>query len=152
MNFLKNANPMGAVADFRAVFRQAGANRWWITLLALAITLGLFSTMAWEVWYKPPPKPTITWITSYEPGRSDAEIVASNIANQKRKDALAAEQAKREDEVRKIYSKIGAMSGMDVAEAERKAAAERAAAEVKRQREQAEALARVRQSELARQR
>ncbi len=130
-------------------FAQAGANRWWITLVALAITVGLFSTLAWEVWYKPPPKPDVTWITSYEPGRSDAEIVASNIANQKRKDAMAAEQAKREEEVRKIYSKIGAMSGIDVAEAERKAAAERAAAETKRRREQAEAMERVRQSELA---
>jgi hypothetical protein len=149
MNFLKNANPVGAIADFREVFRSAGNNRWWIAIVAFAITIGLFSTMAWEVWYKPPPKPEVTWITSYAPDRTEAEIVASNIANQKRKDALAAEQAKREEEVRNIYRKIGAASGMDVAKVEREAAAERAAAETKRKREQAEALERLRQSELA---
>lgn len=149
MNFLKNANPMGALADFREVVRQSGRNSWWIALVALSITGGLFSVMAWETWYKPPAKPTINWITTFDQDRSDAEIVASNIENQRRKDELAAEQAKREAEVRAIYKRIGAASGIDVAETERKAAAERAAAEVKRKREQAEAMARVRQSELA---
>ena len=152
MNFLKNANPAGAIADFRQVFRDAGRNRWWISLVAIVITTGLFSSLAWEVWYKPPLKPTITYITTFDPNRTDAEIAASNRENQKRKDALAAEQAKREEDVRKIYSKLGAMSGMDVAKIEREAAAERAATEARRQREQAEALERLKQSELAGQR
>ena len=149
MNFLKNVNPVGAIADFRDVVRASGSNSWWITLVALAITTGLFSLIAKDVWYKPPPKPEITWITTFAPDRTEAEIVASNIANQKRKDALAADQAKREEEVRNIYKKIGQASGMDVQATERQAAAERAAAEAKRKREQAEALERLRQSELA---
>jgi hypothetical protein len=152
MNFLKNANPAGAIADFRDVFHQAGRNRWWITLIAVSITVGLFSTLALESWRKPPAKPTIVYITTLDPNRSDAEIRASNLENQRRKDALAAQQEQREAEVRAIYRKLGAMSGMDVAKAEREAAAERAAAAAQRKREQAEALERVRQSELAGQR
>jgi len=152
MNFLKNVNPVGAIADFRQVYQSAGSNRWWIGLVAISITAGLFSSLGWEVWYKPPAKPTITYITTFEPGRSEAEILATNLENQKRKDMLAAEQAKREEEARAIYKKLGSMSGMDVAKIEAEAAAERAAAAAKRQREQIEALERVKQSELAGQR
>lgn len=152
MSFFKNVNPVGAIADFRHVYREAGSNRWWIALAAISITAGLFSSLGWEVWYKPPAKPTITYITTFDPDRSEAEILASNLANQKRKDVLAAEQAKREEEVRGIYKKLGTMSGMDVAKVEREANAERAAAAAKRQREQAQALERLKQSELAAQR
>lgn len=152
MNPFKHANPAGAVADFRAAFRQAGKKRWWLILVAAAITSLLFSSFLVQTWYGPPAKPEITWITSYEPGRTEAEIAATNIANQKRKDAFAADQARREEEVREIYRKLGRASGMDVDTVDREAKAERAAAEAKRKREQAEVLERVRQAELAKQR
>jgi hypothetical protein len=152
MNPFKHANPAGAVADFRAAFRQAGKKRWWLILLAGSITAFLFSSFLLQTWYGPPAKPEVTWITSFEPGRTDAEIVASNIENQKRKDAYAAELAKREEEVREIYRKLGRASGMDVDSVDAEAKAERAAAAAKRKREQAEALERVRQAELAKQR
>jgi hypothetical protein len=152
MSFLKYANPTGAIADFRQAFRQAGKKRWWLILVAAAITAFLFSSFLMQTWYGPPAKPEITWITSYEPGRTNAEIVASNIENQKRKDAFAAEQAKREEEVREIYRKLGRASGMDVDTVDAEAKAERAAATAKRKREQAEVLERVRQAELAKQR
>jgi hypothetical protein len=53
--------------------------------------------------------------------------MASNIANQKRKDRLAAEQAQREEDVREIYKTIGRVSGMDVDAIEAKAKADREA-------------------------
>ena len=149
MNFLKNADPVGAIADFRAVYREAGANRWWIAALASTITFVLFAGLGWKVWYKAPPKPEIIWITTYAPDRTEAEVIASNIENQKRKDRLAAEQAVREEAARKVYRTIGKMSGMDTEAIEKKAAAERAVAEAKRKREQVEALERLRQSDLA---
>ena len=152
MNPFKHANPAGAVADFRAAFRQAGKKRWWLILVAAAITSVLFSSFLVQTWYGPPAKPEITWIESFEPGRTEAEIAASNIENQKRKDALAADQARREEEVREIYRKLGRASGIDVETADREGKAERAAAEAKRKREQTEFLERVRQAELAKQR
>lgn len=127
MSYWHNINPVGAVADFRAVFQQAGRNRWRFAFLAALTTLGIFSIMVQESWKKPRPKAEITYITSWRADRSDAEIIATNIANQKRKEARAAEQAQREEAVRNIYKKIGRASGMDVDGIEKQAEADRAA-------------------------
>ena len=127
-NLFRNAvSPRGMVEDFMEVFRQAGDNRWRIGLAAAACTFGLFSLM-WqeEVRGKPKP-PEVTFITVWPPHRTEAEIIASNIANQRRKERLAAEQAKREEDVRNIYKAIGRASGMDVDAIERRARAEQAA-------------------------
>jgi hypothetical protein len=145
----RNASPTGAIGDFIAVYKQAGRNRWWVAILAALTTVGVFSIMAGENWIGPRPKPKVTWITTFAPDRSEAEIVASNIANQKRKDALAAEQARREAEVRALYEKIGQYSGVDVEAAKKQGEAERAAAAAKLKAEQAEALRKAREAELA---
>ena len=123
----RQANPRGAIADFRAVYEQAGRNRWRFAALALAMTVGTFSVMWQEEARGLPRPPTVTYISSWSSDRSDAEIIATNKANQIRKDRLAAEQAKREEEVRQIYKTLGRASGMDVEAIEQKAMAERAA-------------------------
>lgn len=127
--YWRNVNPVGAIADFRTVYEQAGRNRWRFALAALAVTAGIFSIMWQEEVRGPPPRPKVTFITSWRADRTDAEILASNIANQKRKDRLAAEQAQRDAEVRGIYKAIGRASGMDVDAIEAKARADRAAEE-----------------------
>lgn len=125
----RQVSPRGAVNDFIAVWREAGHNRWRFALLSAAATFALFSVMAQEGVTGPPRRPTIDYITVWDPHRTDAEIMASNIANQKRKERLAAEQAKRDEEVRQIYKTLGRMSGMDVEAIERNAKAEREAEE-----------------------
>jgi hypothetical protein len=61
----------------------------------------------------PPAKPDVIWISSWPEGRSDKEIIASNLANQKRKDAEA-ELARKRAELRKeFYRKLARASGMD---------------------------------------
>lgn len=125
--YWRNVNPVGAIADFRTVYEQAGTNRWRFALAALAVTAGVFSIMWQEEVRGPPPRPKVTLITSWPADRTDAEILASNIENQKRKDRLAAEQAKRDEEVRGIYKAIGRASGMDVDAIEARAKAEKAA-------------------------
>lgn len=127
MTFWRNVHPTGALADFRAVFEQAGRHRWRFAALAAATTWAVFSLITREETRIPPRPPEITYITSWRAGRSDAEIMAGNIANQKRKDRLAAEQAKRDEEVRGIYKAIGRVSGMDVDAIERQAKADQAA-------------------------
>ena len=127
-SFLRNvSSPRGMLADFKEVYRQAGKNRWWIGLASAACTIAVFSMMWQEGGRGRPKPPEITYITVWDPTRTEAEIVASNIANQRRKERLAAEQAKREEEVKNIYRTIGRASGMDVAAIEKKAAADRAA-------------------------
>ena len=73
----------------------------------------------------PPLPPKITYITTFRPDRTDAEIVASNIANQKQKDAIAAAEAARAERIRQMYKTLGRYSGMDVDAIERRANAER---------------------------
>ena len=147
----RQASPRGALSDFREVFRQAGSNRWRFAALAAAMTFGLFSVMWQEEARGLPHPPTVTYISSWSADRSDAEIIASNKANQQAQDRLRAEQARREEEVRKIYKTIGRASGMDVDAIEKKAMAERAAekaradAEAARVRELQEAAALARQ-------
>ena len=123
----RQASPRGALRDFVEVWRQAGKNRWRIAAVSAACTIAVFSVMMQEGAVGPPRRPTIDYITVWDPHRTDAEIMASNIENQKRKERLAAEQARRDEEVRQIYKTIGRMSGMDVDAIERKAQADREA-------------------------
>jgi hypothetical protein len=128
-SYWRQVSPRGAIRDFVEVWRQAGGNRWRIAVASAACTFGIFYVMWQEEVRGPPRPPTVTYITAWPAHRSDAEITASNIENQRRKDRLAAEQAKRDAEVRAIYKSLGRATGMDVDAIERKAAADRAAEE-----------------------
>ncbi|MDE1918486.1 MAG: hypothetical protein KGJ57_19755 [Sphingomonadales bacterium] len=124
----KDVSPKGAVTDFAAVFRDAGPRRWPIALAAAACTMITFSLLTREEHRVPQRLPTITYITSWHAGRTDAEIEASNIANQKLKEKEEAEAARDAQETRDIYKAIGRASGMDVDAIEAKAKADDAAA------------------------
>jgi hypothetical protein len=123
--YWRHVNPRGMVADFREVVNQAGPNKWRIGVLSALCTIGIFSVMWQEGGRGKPRPPEVTYIRVWDPHRTQAQIIASNIANQKRKEALAAEQAKREEDVRQVYKKIGRLSGIDVEAAEARANAER---------------------------
>ena len=130
--FWRDVNVRSAWGDLRTVIQQAGPHKWRIGLLSAACTAGVFSVMWQEGGRGLPKPPVVTYITSWPANRSEAEIIASNVANQKRKEKLAAEQARREAEVREIYKKIGRYSGMDVDAIEKKAEAERRAEEARK--------------------
>jgi hypothetical protein len=114
-------------ADFMEVVRQAGDNKWRIGIAAAACTIAVFSVMWQEGGRGAPRPPEVTYITVWDPHRTEAEIIASNIANQRRKERLAAEQARRDEDVRQMYKALGRATGMDVDAIEKKAQAERAA-------------------------
>jgi pyrimidine deaminase RibD-like protein len=122
----KDVSPKGAVSDFIAVFRDAGPNRWRIALAAAGCTALTFSLLTREEHRIPQRLPTITYINSWREGRSDAEIEAGNIANQKMKEKEAAEAARDAQETRDLYKALGRASGMDVDAIEAKAKADEA--------------------------
>ncbi len=126
-NFWRKASPRGAVADFRTVFREAGNNRWRFAAVSAAATISIFSVMIQEEQRGVPHPPKVTYISTLPPGRTDAEILAENKANQIVKERLAAEQAKRDEDVRNMYKALGRATGIDVDAIERKAQADRAA-------------------------
>lgn len=132
-SYFKHVNPRGAVADFREVFRQAGKNRWRITIAAMAITATLFWALTKDSWRIPPAKPEITYINSFPLDRTPEETRAFIEKNQKLKDKVEAREREIAEESKAIYRKIGEMSGMDVEKIEREAKAAEAAEAARKQ-------------------
>lgn len=126
--YWKDVSPTGMIADFREVWKQAGGNRWRIAAMAGACTLGVFYVMAGQEGKAPHLPPKVTYIAVLPSHRTDAEIMASNLENQRVKEAWARERARRDKEVRDIYKTVGRWSGMDVEKMAREADAEDAAA------------------------
>lgn len=129
MRYLTRFNAAGGVADFWQEWKKPNPYRWPImgaSVLMSALVLGWLSQ---EVYYYPPEQPEITYITTFAEGRTDEEIIQSNIENQRRKEERAAELAEIEERRREIYKIIGAATGIDVDAMEAEAEAERAAAE-----------------------
>lgn len=122
-----DVSPTGMIADFREVWRQAGQNRWRFAVVAAACTAGVFTVMMQQEASAPHLPPKVTYISVLPSHRTDAEIMASNLANQKSKEAFAREQAKRNEDVRNLYKTLGRVSGMDVDKIAREADAEAAA-------------------------
>ena len=139
MNFLRNVNPAGAIADFRTVFREAGGNRWRFAVLAAMVTTGIFSVMAGESWKKPRARPDIIYITSWRADRTEAETQAFIKENQRRKDEEARLIAEQQKIGQDMWKTLGKVSGMDVDKIAAKAEADRAKAEAET-RAKAEAL------------
>ena len=138
MGFLANSrfNPKPGILDFWNEFRKPNPYRWPI-LLASSIPIGiLIFFLAGERNYKTPERPQITYITSFEPDRSDEEIAASNLANQEVKDLREAQREQLEQRKRDLYKALGAVAGMDVEEIDRRGQETRAAEAAERQAQQ----------------
>jgi hypothetical protein len=125
---MKTASPAGAIADFVAVYRQAGRNRWWIALVAAATTFTMFWSLTHETWKRPRELPQVIYITTIAQDRSDAESLAFRKARQAEREAREAAYAAADAEGRRLYRELGAATGMDVDAIEARAEAERQAA------------------------
>lgn len=135
-------NPGHGLADFWNEIRRPQPYRWpflALSMLPVAAMLywGLNSTS-----YGEPERPKVTYISTLDSARSDAEIIAENLANQQIKDLRAAEEARIAEAKRNIYKALGKAAGMDVEAIERKAEAERAAEEAAAAKRREQALQR----------
>lgn len=127
MSYLDKINPAGGIADFWHEFRRPNPYRWPVLLISFLITGSILSMIIWEKVRIPPERPTVTYITSFAPDRTDAEIAASNLANQKLQDERRAAEAARLERQRDAYRALGRATGMDVDAIEERVARERAA-------------------------
>lgn len=128
MRFTSRFNPAGGIADFWNEIRRPTPYRWPVLGASLLCSFVLLFWVTQERVLIPPESPKVSFISTFAEGRTDAEIVASNRANQARKERLAAEQAKRDEEVKEMYRALGRATGIDVDAMERKIEAEKAAA------------------------
>lgn len=131
MSFWRQISPRRAVSDFANEWRQPNPYRWRVLGVSVAATFALMMLLLPESQRIEPRPPEVTWITTFAEGRTDDEIIASNIENQKRKDERAAAAAARAERRKQAYKALGRASGLDVdameAEIERDRAAEQAA-------------------------
>lgn len=127
MRLSSRYNPSGGIKDFWNEIRRPTPYRWPIVFVSMLCTLGLMYWVVSESVLVAPERPKVSFISTFEPGRTDAEIVASNIANQQRNDRLAAEQAERDEAVKDAYRALGRATGIDVDAMERDIAREKAA-------------------------
>ena len=133
MSFWRRISPRRAVEDFAEEWRRPQPYRWRALGLAVAATFALMVILIPESQRAEPARPNVTYITSWRADRTDEEIIASNLENQRRQEELAAIQARRAELRRDMYRELGRATGIDVAEMEREIArqeaAERAAAQ-----------------------
>lgn len=131
MSSLSRYNPRAGIVDFWHEFRKPNPLRIPMLLASTVPLLIIFTWLAGETHYKTPERPSITYITTFDPDRSDAEIMASNEANQEVKALREAAEAELASRKREIYKALGKGIGMDVdqiaAEADARRAAEEAA-------------------------
>lgn len=133
MSFLKNVNPSGAITEFRDVFRDAGPARWRYAAAAAFCTIGLFGGLAvTQNWIADRKLPEIDYINSWPANRTEAETKAFIVANQKDKDAREKAQAEADAEAQRLWMVVGRATGVDVDTMKKKADADKAAEQAKK--------------------
>jgi len=113
MSFWRQISPRGAVGDFVHEWQRPNPYRWRVLGVSVAATFTLMVILIPDSERIEPRAPKVTWISTFKPDRTDAEIVASNIANQKRKDKAAAERAERAERKREAARALARASGFD---------------------------------------
>jgi hypothetical protein len=119
MSYWRKISPRGALGDFVHEWQRPNPYRWRVLGVSVAATFVLMVVMIPDSERAEPRAPKVTWISTFAPDRTDAEIIASNLANQKRKDELAAERAKRAERKKQAARALARASGFDPDELER---------------------------------
>ena len=119
MSNWRRISPRGAVSDFIEEWRRPQPYRWQILGLAVAITFAMMVFLIPDSQRIPPARPEVTYITTWQEGRTDEEIAASNAANQARTEEAARLAEERQARRREAFRALGKASGFDVDELER---------------------------------
>jgi hypothetical protein len=119
MSYRRRISPRGALADLWQQWRQPTPYRWPALGISMAITLTMLTVLIPDSQRVPPARPEVSFITTFAPDRTDAEVIASNLAHQKRKDALEAAAAERAERRKQAARALARASGMDPDELER---------------------------------
>jgi hypothetical protein len=132
MRVMQRLNPGPGLADFWEQFRKPQPYRWPILAVSAApIALVLYWATE-ETVYVPPRPPEVTYITTFAEGRTDAEIIASNEANQARNNKIRAQIEELEERKREMYRELGRATGIDVDAMEAQIEADRAREEARK--------------------
>jgi hypothetical protein len=143
MSLISRLNPKTGAVDFWSEFTKPNPHRWPILGVSMLMTTALLYFIVQEEVVGPPVAPTVTYITSFKPDRSDDEIIESNKKYQLLKDEREAYFEAREERKKEIYRALARASGMDPRKIEREAAQQLAREDAEAARMRAVALGRV---------
>ncbi|NCP18948.1 MAG: hypothetical protein GW855_07305 [Erythrobacter sp.] len=129
----------GGFGDLWNEIKRPQPYRWPILFVSCALTGTILYAFAQERVIVPPPRPEVTYITTFAPDRTEEQIVASNLENQERKEARERLEEYRVEKRRDMYRTLGKATGIDTDKIDAEIEAERAReeAETKRRIEQA---------------
>lgn len=125
--FFRRVSPRRAVSDFHDQWKQPTPHRWQLLGVAMAATFCVFMLFVPEGSRVLPAPPEVIFISTFDESRTEAEIIASNCANQRLKDELQARLDETAEQRREMYKALGRATFVDVDEMEREIEAERAA-------------------------
>ncbi|MEO6152824.1 MAG: hypothetical protein ABIT09_05800 [Croceibacterium sp.] len=115
MGFWREVSPKGAIGDLVHEWQKPNPYRWRILGVSVAATFAMIVLFVPTKSERADPRPPkITYITTFDPKRSDAQIVASNKANQVKQLKLQAELAAAEERRKQFFRTLGRASGLDV--------------------------------------
>ena len=114
----RQVSPTGAVRDLATVWRE-NPYRWRVLAVSIVLSGLMFYGFIPPSERVPPERPKVSFITTFEAGRTDAEIIASNIENEKFKKLREAEQAARLERSKEQARALARASFMDPDELER---------------------------------
>ncbi|MEI6642466.1 MAG: hypothetical protein WCL10_10545 [Novosphingobium sp.] len=126
--FFSNVSPLRAIKDLWQILGAPSEFRMRSLALAVLVTGAIFSVMWQQGGRALPRPPEVIFFESWRADRSDAEIIAGNIAATKRARAEAAAEEAHAEEVRRMYKAVGAATGLDTEAMDRQAKVEREAA------------------------
>ena len=131
MSYWRRLNPRGGLDDFLDYWRQPTPYRWQILGVSVALTFTLMVLFVPENQRAEPRRPEVTYISTFEAGRTDEQIRASNLVNQRRQDELRARRAALEERKKEMYRQLGRATGVDVDAREERIAREERELEVR---------------------
>ena len=125
--FFSQVSPRRAVIDLWNVLGAPSEFRWPGFAMAAMVTGSIFWLMMGQEGRALPRRPKVIYINSWRADRSDAEIIAGNIAASRKAHAEEAEEERRAADMRHMYKAVGAATGLDTDTMAKQADAERAA-------------------------
>lgn len=127
--FFRRISPKRAVEDLVDQWKQPTPHRWQILGVAMAATFAIFMLFVPKSQHIRPAPPEVIYISTWEEGRSEAEIIAGNCANQRLKDEMQARIEQRAELRRDMYKALGRATFIDVDSMEEEIAERREAEE-----------------------
>lgn len=124
--FFRRISPRRAASDFAEHWRQPTPHRWPILGVAVAATFAILMVFIPDSERIEPRRPEVIYISTLDETRSEAEIIASNCANQRFKDELQARLDERAELRKDLYRALGRATFIDVDAMEEEIAAEQA--------------------------